>query len=397
MTKPAKTPWAEDPLGYLIAPHGAKTFFDKHYERSALIVRRDEPHRYDGLLSLARIDEIIAGIDLSEAHLDMARADPPVRREDFIFASGVADRGAVARHYQQGATIILPQLHSQDARLKSFTRALESVLSAHVQTNIYLTPPNSQGFRTHYDDHDVFVIQVHGEKAWRLYDTPVENPYRGEGFQPGEHPVGEPVEQFVLKAGDMAYVPRGLMHDASTSGAGPSLHITVGIIVKTWADLMLEAVSEVALREPGFRRSLPPGHARADYDRAESEQYFKGLLETLSREASLDGAMDLFIDNFIRSRLPESSNAIKGFDAPDRPGARFRLRPFTPWRLAGDGDKLVLVAPGGELPFPAAAEAGLDQVLEGKTIDISAFSALPEDEAKEVLKTLFAYGVVEAA
>jgi ribosomal protein L16 Arg81 hydroxylase len=32
------------------------------------------------------------------------------------------------------------------------------------QTNIYLSPPNAQGFGTHFDSHDVFVLQVAGSK-----------------------------------------------------------------------------------------------------------------------------------------------------------------------------------------------------------------------------------------
>jgi ribosomal protein L16 Arg81 hydroxylase len=40
-----------------------------------------------------------------------------------------------------------------------------------VQTNIYLTPASNQGFRTHYDNHDVMVVQVEGEKLWRFYNS----------------------------------------------------------------------------------------------------------------------------------------------------------------------------------------------------------------------------------
>ena len=46
------------------------------------------------------------------------------------------------------------------------------------------------------------------------------------------------------------------MHDAISVGEKASLHITVGLIVKKWADLMLEALSEVAIKNPKFRRSL---------------------------------------------------------------------------------------------------------------------------------------------
>ena len=391
------TPWRDEPLAYLIGSDAARTFFDDTYEKKALIIPREDRDRYQSLLSIARIDELLASVEFPGDSLDMARADPPVSRDQFIFPTGTADKGAVADLYRHGATLILPQLHQMDGTLKDFTRTLESLLSCHVQTNIYLTPPNSQGFRTHYDDHDVFVLQIEGEKHWRLYDTPIETPYRGEGFQSDQHEIGEPLEEFVMKAGDCAYVPRGLLHDASATGAGDSLHITVGLIVKTWADLMLEAVSEVALREPGFRRSLPPGYARNDFDRSESTAHFKTLLEAISREADLDGAFDLFVDNYIRSRMPDSRGTLVDSAAPDAEGAQFKLRDHVPWRFAGDEETAVLITAGGELTFPVAAEPALHTLLDGGTISLASLSDLPEKEAQDALDKLFAYGVVEPA
>lgn len=392
-------PWRADPLDYVIGPADRDDFFKTYHESRALIVRRDDPGRYRDLLSIARIDEILASIDLDGAQVDMARAEPPVNRDQFLFPGGGADRGAIADLYRDGATLILPQLHQLDATLKDFCRAMESVLSCHVQTNIYLTPPNSQGFRTHYDDHDVFVLQIEGEKHWRLYNTPIENPYRGEGFQSGQHEIGEPVESFVLKAGECAYVPRGLVHDASTAGEGDSLHITCGLIVKTWADLMLEAVSEVALEHPGFRRSLPPGFARDDFDRKEAAAHFKSLVAVLGKELELDSALDLFTDTFIRSRQPDSAGTIAGRAAPMQEGVKFRLRPLVPWRLAESPEKeaLVLITAGGELTFDQKAETALQTLLDGGEVSLESFAALEPKEAREALGKLYAFGVIEPA
>ena len=61
------------------------------------------------------------------------------------------------------------------------------------------------------------------------------------------------------------------------SGDAPSLHITVGLITKTWADLLLESISELALSEPGFRRSLPAGFAERDFDRELARRHFDQL------------------------------------------------------------------------------------------------------------------------
>ena len=66
-----------------------------------------------------------------------------------------------------------------------------------------------------------------------------------------------------------------MMHDAENVGDEPSLHITVGLITKTWADLLLESISELALTSPDFRRSLPAGFADRDFDREEARAPFR--------------------------------------------------------------------------------------------------------------------------
>jgi ribosomal protein L16 Arg81 hydroxylase len=391
MTEPL---WLTDPFRAMIDPIDRETFFRDYHEKKPLIVHREDPPRYAGLLSIARIDDIVSSIDLREGSLDMARSEPPVQREDYMFDTGYVDRGGVANQYRQGATIILPQLHMVDATLGEFCRSVESILSCHVQTNIYLTPPDNQGFNTHYDDHDVFVMQIEGEKLWRFYATPVENPYRGEGFRPEAHEAGEPVAEFVLKAGECIYVPRGLMHDAQTHGTEASLHITLGLIVKTWADLMLEAVSEVALRTPAMRRSLPTGFAQPDFDRADAAAQFKALTDTLAQEMSLDGAMDFFVDSFIRSRVPNTRGTISSYRAASSPDQAFRLRPFVPWRFAGDDKENVLITAGGEVRFPAEAEAGLHTLLDGGTVTAASFVGQDEAAAIETLGKLHAFGLV---
>lgn len=385
--------WMHDVIGYLLDPMSPEDFFRDYHEKKAFVAHRDDPERYRPLLSIQRIDDLISGMDFQAGSLDMARAEPPISRSDYTFDSGMIDRGAVARNFQRGATIILPQLHQVDPTLATFTRSLEALLSCHVQTNIYLTPPNAQGFKTHYDDHDVLVLQVEGSKSWRFYNTPVENPYRGEGFQTGAHEIGEPVEEFVLRAGECAYVPRGMMHDASTHGHNVSLHITVGLIVKTWADLMLEVVSDVALRRPEFRRSLPVGFARPEFDRSNSAIQLKGLMDALVNEADLDSSFDIFVDNFIRSRMPNTRGTIVNFDTPAKAGQRYRLRPLVPWRLAEDGEEVVIITAGGEVRFPAAAEPGLHVLLDGGDISASSFSDLGEEQVLETLQKLFAFGI----
>lgn len=393
MTTP---PWRSDPLGYLIGPTDGAAFLTDTFERERLVVRRGEPERYRDLLSIDGIDALLAGRLFRDGEVELVRADRRIARADFECDDGSIDRGAVARGYQQGATIILNQLHDADPTLAAFCRDVQQVFSAHVQTNVYLTPPGGQGFRTHYDSHDVFVLQVTGAKNWRLYDRPLGAPYRGERFAPGVHDETAPIETFTLEAGDCAYVPRGLMHDAETAGDGPSLHITVGIIVRTWADLVLEAVSEVALGEPAFRAALPPGFARPGADRAALRATFADLIRAVADKAEPDAALDLFADAFARHVSPDTRGAISLGVTAITDDDRFAMKPGVAARIAEDGDALALIAPGGDLSFPADHRAFLERVLERGPFT-RRDGALPEDAAEAALRKLLAFGVIGPA
>ena len=387
-------PWTSDPLDWLIGPTSREVFFDTYYERLPLVVSRDEPGRFRELLSIAAIDRLVASADLREGMLDLADASREMSRQAYLMDGGVIDRGVIAHEYGRGATIILQQLHQADPTLAAFCRSMEALFSCHVQTNIYLTPPNAQGFRTHYDNHDVFVIQVEGEKRWRFYNQPVDAPYRGERYERGRYETGEITAEFVMKAGDCAYVPRGLMHDASTSGDQPSLHVTCGLIVKTWAELVLEAVSEVALKDPELRRSLPVGYARPDFDRSQMQAKFARLVGGLPGKVEMDSAFELMVDSFIRSRDPDVAGAIVTGAGAFDPAQRFVVRADAPWRLAEDGDDLVLIAPGGDLDFkPEEAEAAR-RAMNGEPFAAADLNA-PDPQA--FIRKLRAFGVVRPA
>jgi lysine-specific demethylase/histidyl-hydroxylase NO66 len=385
--------WLEDPLGYLIGPEKVGDFLATTYERDPLILAHETPRRFEGLLSIDDVDRIITNMDLREGQVDLADASRQMTRGEYVDGAGYIDRGAVARRYGGGATIILQQAHQFEPALARFCRGLEHVFSCHVQTNIYLTPPNAQGFRTHYDNHDVFVIQIEGEKLWRLYDKPVDTPFRGETFVSKKHVAGELRHEFMLHAGDCAYVPRGMMHDAIASGDKASLHITVGLITRTWADVMLEAVSEVALRTPELRRSLPPGYHRADFDRAAAQKHLTKLANIVARQVRLDPALDLSVDTFIRSRAADNRHSVREATRPLLPGDGFKLHKHAPYRLAEDGDRLALIVSGGELLFPPEQRAGVERAISGASFAVSDLGPGGEDIAAR----LFAYGLIVRA
>lgn len=386
---------ASGPFGLagLIAPQDAAGFLDDVYERRALHVPGRDPDRFRALISTAEIDRRLADEVFREGEASMARAEPKLAESAYINRQGVLDRGQAARLFQQGATLILPQLHTRVRALADLCRALEADLSAHVQTNIYLTPPNAQGFQTHYDNHCVFVLQVEGEKRWRLYDSPVGAPYRGERFTPGQYAAGEPSQELILKPGDVLYVPRGLMHDAVNEGSeGPSLHITTGVITRTWADFLLEAVSEAALRLPELRRALPPGFHR-DADSKAFHIRFSKALRQVEAEADIASVIALFADEFVTSRTPDTSGALTGGAVRD--STQVRRRPLIALHLAEDDGHIAVMGPGGPVMIDLAAGPALERFVAGETVSAADFAMLGEDKARDAVARLLAFGHAE--
>ena len=385
----------KDPLSYLISPISKTEFFKTYHEKEALLSKHNDANRFHGLLSIDRIDEIIASTELPPSSLDMVRKEPPIERSYYTFKNGNIDRGAVIRHYQEGATIILPQLHLADEILAKFCRSLENVFSSHVQTNIYLTPGSSQGFNTHFDDHDVFVIQLSGTKKWRLYQKPIDNPYRGESFNTKDYKAGELQKEFELKEGECVYIPRGLMHDAISVGEKASLHITVGLIVKKWADLMLEALSEVAIRNPRFRRSLPPGFARPGYNNQSAKIYFDELINEFQKNSNFDKVFEVIKENFIRERTPNLRGSLIDTSS-NLPKERLYIRrPNLQAKLKRDELETVIICGGGDLRFELKAYKVLQVILSGEPFSAASLGDSEDGSTLDMIKKLTAFGIIE--
>jgi hypothetical protein len=175
-------------------------------------------------------------------------------------------------------------------------RGLENDFSHPVHANAYLTPRDSPGFTPHYDTHEVFVLQVAGTKRWRLFEPALTLPHRTQPFAPAGYVLpAAPILELELKQGDLLYLPRGYVHAAHTSQRH-SAHVTIGITVYTWVELLSQFVG--ASKElAGFRTALPPGFAAGD------DNMKKSLKEGLSRCVRVlqdNGDSDRVIENFLQ-------------------------------------------------------------------------------------------------
>ena len=242
---------------WLIDPITPETFFREYYERKPLLIEGRDPARFASLLSVEAIDRYLASALPVYPDVFLVDAARELRSEDYSFpdAGGRLDLPRAYQLFESGSTISLSQLHERIPELAALCRSVERTFSSHFQTNIYLSPRNAQGFKTHYDSHDVFALQVAGSKHWTLYEsgeTGVELPLQGQGFNPERNIPGPATRELTMSAGDVFYCPRGVFHSARSTDE-VSLHITLGLMGRTWADVMIEAISEACLVSPAFR------------------------------------------------------------------------------------------------------------------------------------------------
>lgn len=356
----------------LIAPMAADRFFSDYYEQQPLRIERRRPDFYQGLLTLDGLDRFLMSGVPAYPDVVMVQHETEVPAADYVGPGDRIDPSRLYRRLADGATIVVNHLERQLPALAALCRAAEHRFGMPFQTNVYLTPPGAQGFRTHYDTHDVFVLQVAGTKDWAVYDTKLALPLPGQGFDRDRDRPGALTDDFRLGAGDLFYCPRGVMHDARATDT-LSLHITFGLLGKTWAELMLDAVAAACLDTPALRRNLPPGYAGAGFDRGGLRAAFSALLAGLrDRPELVDRALDRMIDSVVTTRGPMLSGHLAARLAPDAldGDAVLAPRPDLLWRLAVADDDVRLAANGCEITLPAFAAPAVAAMLSGPAFRI---------------------------
>ncbi len=346
----------DDAFGFdrVIAPVRTADFLDSYYEQRHLVVKREMPLYYAPVLDLDTVMRFVETYPMVADDVTMVKFGETQVRGDYIGADNRADPRSVLRMFDEGWTITLDNMERFVPALGALCRTAEHMFSARFQTNLYLTPPAAQGFRPHWDTHDVFVLQVHGSKAWSIYDTKIPLPLTGQSFNVEPQDMGPVSDEFVLNAGDLLYIPRGLMHAAHTSD-DTSLHITFGLMARTWADLMLEAVAGACLADPRLRRNLPIGFARDDYDQGQAATMFEQLLAGLTENANFPAAFADMRDRFIVSRVPSIEGQARQIATLERLtlDSRVAIRPHAIFHVEQDEETATVAFGGSTVTLPA--------------------------------------------
>ena len=401
----------------VVRPLTTREFLRTRYRRKRPVLFRARIPRFASLCTWDELDAMLSS-SVCRSRMRLVHDGRPVAARLWTtpsFGFGWRGRSADTRQLdggrltallRKGATVILNGIDGFHPPVRPVADAIEAALGGYAGINLYASWMPTRGFSTHWDDHDVFVLQVAGRKRWRLYGETRRAPL----FRDAE-PAAAPREQVwseALEAGDVLYVPRGWWHDArAEGGAGAdgvgSLHLTCSVLPFTGLEFMTWLSGRLARHET-FRRDLPHPADETGGD------HFAALRELVLDE--LQGDVGRKFHDDLRATWSESTRTNLGprlepWKSPGWERYRIRIRGASRASLERNaGGDAVLQANGYRWTFDGRCMELLASLLRDGTVLVGAFRESasapapgedPASFADELLRLLVTRGIAHAS
>lgn len=301
----------------LINPISSDDFNANYWEKQFLYIKRDCPDFYSSLLSIEDLDKLLHYHRPKGKNLRVVNNQQPMNPSMYENQDGSLNLSQLYKAYADGYSIIVNEIQLFWDPIKSFIQNMRLFMSHNVIGNMYLTPANEKALSPHYDAHDVFVLQVSGEKNWILYDDENFKTPLLKSFQPifqREYLTG--AREITLKAGDMMYIPRGVPHEAYTTNES-SLHITLGVYSTQWIDLITKSLLHLSQNHIELRKALPIGFLNTDHTNLTSlevESNLKNILQKVFNDESILGSFNILEEEFRMGEPPKPDGHFSHLD-----------------------------------------------------------------------------------
>ncbi|MFN7726796.1 MAG: JmjC domain-containing protein [Rubrivivax sp.] len=230
----------------------AQQFMQKHWQKKPLLVRQALPGVVPPV-GRARLFEL-AGQDDVESRFIAQQPQWQVKH-------GPLNRRSLPPVAQPGWTVLVQGLDLHEAAAHALLQQFRFVPDARLDDLMVSWASDGGGVGPHLDSYDVFLIQLQGQRRWRIGRVPdaslvPELPLKIlQNFQPEE--------EWLLEPGDMLYLPPKWGHDGVA--VGECLTGSVGFRVPSDEGLAAELLQRLAdteeLRPQLYRDPKQPATA----------------------------------------------------------------------------------------------------------------------------------------
>ena len=234
-------------------------FMKRHWQRKPLLVRGAVPGMQP-LVPDARLFEL-AGRDDVESRLVVQEAGGGWRMRRGPFSPR-----ALPGRRRPGWTLLVQGMNLHDAGVHALMQQFRFVPEARLDDLMISHATDGGGVGPHFDSYDVFLLQAHGRRRWRI------GRQKDLSLQP-DVPLKilahfEPEQEFVLEPGDMLYLPPRYAHDGIALGEcqtysigfrSPARGQLARELLQHLAEDAQEQAGDAIYKDPGQAATATPG------------------------------------------------------------------------------------------------------------------------------------------
>lgn len=285
------------------------TFLKKYWQKKPLLIRQaipgvESPLSREALFALAGQDDVESRLlthfndRWSLRHGPFTSLPSPKRKCWTLLVQGLE------LHLDQAADLLHQFRFIPDARLDDLMISYAS---------------DGGGVGAHFDSYDVFLLQVHGQRRWRISAQTDLRLKAGLPLKILEHFV--PEEEYLLEPGDMLYLPPHYAHEGVA--LGECMTCSIGFRAPSWQELgqaFLEFKADT-LELPG--RYADPGLSPSRHPAKLNDDLLDRVERVLQKIRTTRHDVAVFLGEYLSEPKP---GVI--FDVPEKPlsPARFRAQ-----------------------------------------------------------------------
>ena len=178
-------------------------FMRRHWQKKPLLVRGAIPG-FTPLLSRTELFKL-ASNDTVESRLIVKNS------HGWRMKSGPFAPRSLPPHKQPGWTLLVQGVDGHDAAVHQLLQQFRFAPDARLDDLMISWATPGGGVGPHFDSYDVFLLQASGSRRWKISQQKDLTLQQGVPLKILQN--FEPVDEFVLEAGDMLYLPPRYAHD----------------------------------------------------------------------------------------------------------------------------------------------------------------------------------------
>ncbi|MEE3623440.1 cupin domain-containing protein [Nitrospirillum sp. BR 11752] len=219
-------------MAALVRPHDPAELDRAFREKRRLHLRTGQADTFARLLPWSLINAQVTLAGLHNGRLRLVRSGKDLPYETVVGRNKAGQLflkpAALQDQINQGLSLALNHLHHVSPRIAALIAAVERRYRVRGGANAYVSFQREGALGPHWDNHDVIILQISGEKHWRCHGFRATHPLVSRSY--ATLAEAGPVEwEDTLRPGDVLYIPRGDIHWATVAEGGHSAHLTINL------------------------------------------------------------------------------------------------------------------------------------------------------------------------